>query len=92
MKSIYMEECWGELQQIKANGIAVNYVFEKDGMKINYPFIMRKACTIDGFEYYDIVTPRGQSGPWIESSDKSGGRDLVREFEDAFDEYCRKNI
>jgi hypothetical protein len=90
MKSIYMEEGWGELQQIKANGIAVNYVFEKDGMKISYPFIMRKAGKIEGSEYYDIVTPRGQNGPRIESDDEIGTQEFVHEFDTIFDEYCRE--
>lgn len=90
MKSIYMDNRWGALQEIKEKGEAVTYFFEKSGMRVLYPFIKRRAGVINGNEYFDLVTPRGQCGPWIENCKSDDYQSLVHEFNDEFSKYCLK--
>lgn len=66
---------------------------EKDGMLVIYPFIKRKAGIVDGIQYFDLVTPRGECGPWIEKCDASKIKVLVDAFNEEFNEYCiQENI
>lgn len=93
MRSIYMDKRWGLLQQEKEKGEAITYVFEKDDMRIVYPFIKRKAGIVGGIQYFDIVTPRGQCGPWIEKCNISNKLNLVNLFNEEFSKYCtQENI
>jgi serine/alanine adding enzyme len=88
MKSIYMDENWGVLQQEKEDGIPIKYTFEKSGSRIIYPFIKRKAGIIKGAQYYDIVTPRGQCGPWVENNGSISRDELIEKFNEEFKKYC----
>ncbi|AZP04903.1 GNAT family N-acetyltransferase [Jeotgalibaca ciconiae] len=90
MKSIYMDKRWVNLQQAKENGEAKIYTFNKGESKIIYPFIKRKAGIVDGITYYDIVTPRGQCGPWVEKNKLEDVSNLIKEYSREFKEYCEK--
>jgi serine/alanine adding enzyme len=93
MKSIYMDERWGRLQQEKENGKAEIYVFEQQGMKVKYPFIKREAGIVRGVKYYDLVTPRGQCGLWLENCEASKQEALASAFDEEFRKYClQENI
>lgn len=92
MKSIYMDERWGILQQEKEKGEAITYTYDKDEIRIIYPFIKRKAGIINGIQYFDIVTPRGQCGPWIENCDTANIISLINSFDMEFAEYCNKEM
>jgi serine/alanine adding enzyme len=89
VKSIFKDERWGILQQEKENGEAITYVFEKNGVKIIYPFIKRKAGLIDQVEYFDLVTPRGKCGPWIEGQKALCNAEIIDAFNTEFDQYCK---
>ncbi|WP_316569208.1 GNAT family N-acetyltransferase [Neobacillus sp. YIM B06451] len=90
MRSIYMDSRWGNLQQEKENGEAITYTFKKNGTKIIYPFIKREAGIVDQNKYFDLVTPRGVCGPWIEDFDEKNVKELVSEFNDEFSHFCTK--
>lgn len=90
MKSIYMDSRWGELQQEKENGEAITYTFEKNGTKIIYPFLKREAGVVDHIKYFDLVTPRGVCGPWIENFDPKNVKDVISEFNHEFSHFCKK--
>lgn len=86
--SIYWDKNWNDLQSKKENGEAIDYVFENNFGKIEYPFIKRKANKIDNVQYYDLVTARGQGGPRILCyNDKI---QLIKSFEESFEKYCKK--
>lgn len=63
MRSIYFDDNWAVLQQEKEGGVAETYQYSKDGCKVKYVFIVRKAGIVDGVQYFDILTPRGMGGP-----------------------------
>lgn len=88
INTIYLHPLWGELQQDKEQGKAQIFHFNSENGEIIYPFIKRRAGIVNGIEYVDIVTARGESGPIIVEfvSDE-----LVQEFDKAFQEYCKKN-
>lgn len=86
MKSIYMDERWGRLQKEKEGGEAVFFEYSRGGGKIIYPFIKRSSGMVGGNQYYDLVTPMGLCGPWIESCDDAEA--LVKDFNSDFDDYC----
>ncbi len=88
VKSIFMDERWGTLQQKKEQGKAITYVYEKDGVRIVYPFIKRKAGLADQVEYFDLVTPRGYCGPWLEGNWELNYTKVISEFNREFVKYC----
>lgn len=87
-KSIYMDNRWGELQQQKEKGEAIFYEFTHKEGKVYYPFIKRQAGEIDNVMYYDIVTPRGQCGPWIKTDNPTKTQELIKDFNDEFQFFC----
>lgn len=88
MKSIYMDESWGILQQEKEKGEAFTYIYDKNGTKVIYPFVKREAGIVNGVQYFDLVTPRGQCGLWIENCDTAYKPALINAFNEGFDKYC----
>ncbi|PTQ86014.1 acetyltransferase (GNAT) family protein [Trichococcus patagoniensis] len=88
MKSIYMDNRWAMLQQEKEKGNASIYVFEKDGRKVVYPFIKRAAGTVDGVQYFDLVTPRGEAGIRFENCRTEDLAKIAAAFDEAFAKYC----
>jgi serine/alanine adding enzyme len=88
MKSVFMDERWGILQQEKEKGKAITYVFKKDDVRIIYPFIKRKAGLVDNVEYFDLVTPRGYCGPWIKGDWEPNNTEVIDEFNREFTKYC----
>lgn len=94
LKSIYMDDRWGKIQEIKEKGTAYIYEFEKDSMKLVYPFIKREAGKINNIQYYDLATARGESGPRIETFVKEENlkkyNDFIKLFNLEFETYCQK--
>ena len=90
MKDIYFDENYGKLYENSEHGVA--YVFKcetENGIIINQ-FIKREIpIKIDNKTYYDIVTPYGYGGPYIEqciTKDK-----LLSDYELKFNKYCEEN-
>jgi len=92
MKSIFKDERWGILQEEKEQGKAITYIFEKNGLKIIYPFIKRKAGIVGGAQYFDIVTPRGRCGPYIDGDETLCTEEIIAAFDAAFNQYCQKEL
>jgi serine/alanine adding enzyme len=87
IRTVYMEPCWGKIQEQKDGGRAETFCYEGIEGKIVYPYIRRRAGIIDGVEYFDTVTPRGKCGPIaFEKKDES----LYLQFDRAFQNYCDK--
>lgn len=67
-------------------GKALLAIFENELGKIVYPFILRKiACQLNDTDIFDIVTPYGYGGPYIE-----GDRDNIKNFRKMFEIYCQE--
>lgn len=88
INTIYLHPLWGKLQQDKEQGKAEIFHFKSGSGEIVYPFIRRKAGTVNNLEYMDIVTARGESGPIIVNLTADT---IIQEFDKAFQEYCRTN-
>lgn len=91
MESIYRECNWGHLQEKKENGKASTYIFQNDDGRIEYPFIKRKAGIIDNVLYYDLVTARGECGPKLEIFNEKNKANLIKRYDEEFQEYCNEN-
>lgn len=88
LESIYYDMNWNKLQEKKEKGEAITYIFENRNGKIEYPFIKRVANSLNGVQYYDLVTARGQGGPRILFAKNK--EKLIEDFESDFQEYCEK--
>lgn len=90
MLDIYFEPNYGKLYENIENGESVVFKHESAYGKIQHMFIKREIpTTINGKVYYDIVTPYGYGGPFILGSGNTTL--LVKEFEQEFEIYCKKN-
>jgi hypothetical protein len=90
LKDIYFDENYGKLYEEIEKGKAI--VFEcktKNGSIINQ-FIKRKIpIEIDNSIYYDIITPYGYGGPYIENAINKEA--LIEDYKIKFGKYCKKN-
>lgn len=89
LRTIYNNDTWGLVQQEKEKGQAIAFHFKVEKCEFTYLFIKRLAGVVDGQEYYDIVTPRGESG----FAEISGfiDKETVSEFDRIFGKYCAEN-
>ncbi len=89
ISSIYSHPLWGKIQEIKEGGFSANIHAENEDGIIEYAFIKRRAGVIDGIEYFDIVTPRGEYG--IVLKDGVLTPRLLEEFDAKVQQYCMDN-
>lgn len=88
INTIYTHPDWNNVQESKENGSADSFEFFDDSGKIVYPFIKRNAGIVDGVQYYDLATARGECGPIVvEKKDDS----LFYKWNTAFQQYCDEN-
>lgn len=88
IKTIYTHSEWCNLQKQKENGTADVFEFFNESGIIVYPFIKRNAGIVNGIQYYDLVTARGECGPLIiEQNDNS----LLEKWSVMFQKYCHDN-
>lgn len=90
MKDIYFDENYGKLYEKVEKGEACTFKCETENGIIKTQFIKRAIPTqVDGKTYYDIVTPYGYGGPYIEKFvDKDK---LLKDYERQFSKYCKDN-
>lgn len=90
MKDIYFDKNYGKLYEKVENGEAC--VFEcntQNGVIINQ-FIKREIpIKIDDNIYYDIVTPYGYGGPYIDKCINKSK--LLKDYKEQFKNYCVNN-
>ena len=82
-----MLDAWGLIQEELEGGKAGRFVFENDEIKIVYPFVRRFAGTVGGKDYYDLATPRGECGPFMERGEENVGK-YIGDFSDALKAFC----
>lgn len=84
---IFYKEKWRELySKFEGDGFGFYEFNHKDGTII-YPYVKRK--TPDN-NYYDIVTPYGFNGPAIVDKRNNDLTNLLKDFNEDFKAYCRK--
>ena len=90
MKDIYFDENYGKLYEKCENGKAIVFKCITENGTIINQFIKREIpFQLEGSKYYDIVTPYGYGGPYIDTcNDKER---LLEDYNKAFKEYCLKN-
>lgn len=90
MLDIYFDKNYGKLYEDHEDGIAEQFVHESKHGKITNLFIKKEIpIHIHSKKYYDITTPYGYGGPVIVHT--SNKEKLVKEYEQAFQEYCDEN-
>ncbi len=86
---IYFEEFWGQLNAARDGGTYHSYEYEDENGIVLYRFIKRPTNILS--DTYDIVTPWGFSGPIILGCKEERRKNLVRDFNKEFQEYCAAN-
>lgn len=90
MNDIYFNENYGKLYEKNEHGIARIFKCETSNGTIINQFIKREIpLKIDNQIYYDIVTPYGYGGPYIEKC--TNKTKLLEDYETAFKTYCQEN-
>lgn len=87
LRSIYNEDNWAILQQEKEGGVVKVYQYSNGNERVKYTFIVRKAGTIEGVQYYDILTPRGMGGPRCIGCDSIN----LEKYNESFLSFCKDN-
>ena len=89
---IYFTPEWGEVNKLIEPGEPFQYVFESKTGCIKNLIIKREIPRlVDGEQYYDIVTPYGYGGPYIESCVEGKKDQLLEEYKVNFGRYCNAN-
>lgn len=89
---IYFTPEWGEVNKLIEPGEPFQYVFESKTGCIKNLIIKREIPRlVDGEQYYDIVTPYGYGGPYIESCVEGEKDQLLEEYKVNFGRYCNAN-
>ena len=89
---IYFTPEWGEVNRLIEPGEPFQYVYKSDAGCVKNLFIKRDIPQfIDGEQYYDIATPYGYGGPYIESCIEGKKNKLLTEYKNDFEQYCREN-
>jgi lipid II:glycine glycyltransferase (peptidoglycan interpeptide bridge formation enzyme) len=89
LRDIYDTREYFKLQEANGDGTAKLFVYEEDNNIAVYPFLMNE---IEGYDldntYYDIETAYGYGGPITSCNEE----DFNRDFEKAFEEFCKENL
>lgn len=89
-RDVYFTPEYYSLYQNYGDGEAHCFVFEKDGERVLYPFLINPITPL-GYkldkEYYDIQGAYGYNGIITSSEDTT----FIAAFWDAFDAYCQEN-
>lgn len=90
MNDIYFDENYGKLYEKVEKGEAIVFKCKTENGEVINQFIKRQIpISLNGFFYYDIVTPYGYGGPYIAScTDKEK---LLDDYNIQFSNYCLKN-
>ncbi|TWT03623.1 GNAT family N-acetyltransferase [Planomicrobium sp. CPCC 101079] len=92
MKEVYFDENFGRLHEAVEGGTCEVFEFRSPSGTIRHMYIKREIpAAIEGETYYDLVTPFAYGGPVILDCEEDGEWDLVYEFVQAFDAYCKEN-
>ena len=89
---IYFTPEWGEVNKLIEHGEPFLYVFKSEVGCIKNLSVKREIpLLVDGVQYYDISTPYGYGGPYIELCADGKKEQLLGEYKAAFGQYCTEN-
>ncbi|MGQ3376829.1 peptidoglycan bridge formation glycyltransferase FemA/FemB family protein [Priestia endophytica] len=93
ISDIYFDDNYGKLYERVENGEAAIFDFSGRYGRIKNQFIKREIpiSIIKSEQYYDIVTPYGYGGPLIIDCLPSKKKELLKEYHNAFMQYCIQN-
>lgn len=89
---IYFTPEWGIVNTYIEEGKPKVYEYRTDFGCIRNQFILREIpLKVDGVQYYDIASPYGYGGPYIDSCAAGRQGNLLAGYERDFEAYCRQN-
>ncbi|GKW45255.1 GNAT family N-acetyltransferase [Planococcus sp. NCCP-2050] len=92
MEDIYFKKDYARLYEKVEGGIAEEFYYEGPNGAVKNLFIKREIpIEIEDGPYYDLTTPYGYGGPMIVDCKEGKRRELVKEYEAAFQRYCEEN-
>lgn len=91
MSELFFTQDYGKLYEKMEKGVCEVFKFSHPLGIVHHLFIKREIpFTLAGQKYYDVITPYGYGGPVIKNCKKGGKSELVRQFQQAFENYCSK--
>lgn len=89
LPDIYFDPSWGELNNNFPESEYKIFEYSNNLGRGYYHFIKKRTpFDIDGIKYYDTVTPYGFNGPIILECEDNYREKFIKQFDDAFQEYC----
>lgn len=83
---------WGKAYENQDHGETCIFEFKNDAGRVFYQFIKRPIPDQAGdIQYFDTITPFGQSGPLIMECEEGKKKELADAFDKAFQSYCEAN-
>lgn len=89
---IYFIKEWGKVNQYIEPGEPREFVLSTENGIVRNQYILREIPFVyKRKKFYDITSPYGYGGPYIEEC-KDGYKDiLLQQYMDSFEKYCREN-
>lgn len=85
---IFFTPEWNEAYAAHAGGESQQFEWKSELGHIIYPFIKRPVPLVEG--WFDTITAFGQSGPVILDAEEGKRRNLIDEFDAAFQYFCEQ--
>lgn len=91
MSELFFAPDYGKLYERMENGVCEVFKFSHPLGVVQNLFIKRKIpSALAGQQFYDLITPYGYGGPIIKTCKKGGKTELSRQYQLAFEDYCKK--
>ncbi|WP_167859291.1 lipid II:glycine glycyltransferase FemX [Paenibacillus cymbidii] len=94
---VYATSSYCDIYEKNGEGSAKLFVYEQEDRIVVYPFLLRPLAGLPAYErlapgemWYDASTPYGYGGPLTNETDLQRRKELLRQFDAAFDRYCRE--
>lgn len=93
MKNSVFVKKFGKLYEEIEGGVCEVFEFQHPAGEIRHVFIKRKIPTkLNGRTYYDLVTPSAYGGPVILECIRNRESELMDDFQQAFQNYCKNGM
>lgn len=88
---IYFSTKYGEIYEKNGEGKLEQFKMKSKNGDVKYTFLKRAIENNLDQKYFDIITPYGYGGPVFKVADKKLLKDLVSDFKEVFELYCKEN-
>ena len=88
---IYFSSEYGQIYEKNGEGKLENFKMGSSNGEVRYTFLKREINVDFDNKYFDIITPYGYGGPVFNVYDGKPLKNLVNDFKEKFELYCKEN-